>query len=225
MRFAAAPDSLAGADQTLVVATCDERWLCALTPQERREYDELPHAARRRDWLAGRRAAKRAIRARYDVRADEIELTPVPGAAPRPSIRRGTGEWAPLSLRLTIAHRDGVALAAVFSSTVLVGVDVERAGALSPAELRYFLSEDERARLGDLDATLVWVLKEAAWKALGLGAAMPLSSLQLVFRGDAPDLVAVRHGSRELRARAALARLHATRPLIAALVEIAPEAS
>lgn len=224
MPFSATPDTLAGAVHMLAVVTCDESSLCALTPREQYEYDGLPHAARRRDWLAGRCAAKRAIGTRYEIPADQVELTPVPGAAPQPSVRNRAGRWAPLPIRLTISHRDGVAIAAAFPSTACIGVDVERAGELSALELRYFLCEGERSRHDDIDATQIWVLKEAAWKALGLGPSVPLSSLQLVFR-DRRELVAVRYGSRELTARATVGPIDASPPMIAAVVEIEPEAS
>ena len=225
MPFAATPDTLSGAAYTLAVATCDESWLDPLTPREQHEYDELPHAARRPDWLAGRCAAKRAIAARWAITADQIELTPVPGSAPRPSVRNRTGGCSSLPARLTIAHRDGLAIAAAFPSTASIGVDIEREGELSPMELRYFASASERSRHDGVDATLVWILKEAAWKALGLGPSAPLSSLQLVFGDNQRELIAVRHGTRELPARAAVARVSATRSMIAALVEIAPEGS
>jgi len=225
MPFAATPATLAGAACTLATVSAHEPWLCVLTPRERREYDALPHAPRQRDWLAGRGAAKRAIGARWDVSADQIELRSLPNAAPRARIRTVAGGWSALSDRLTIAHRDGFALAAAFPSASCIGVDVERAGEPSSRELRYFLSDDERSRHAGVDATLVWVLKEAAWKALGLPPSTPLSALQLVFEADSLTLLAVRHGSRELRARAAVARIAAAPPLIAALVEIAPEAS
>lgn len=225
MPFAATPANLAGAAVTLAVASYDELSPRACTPRERSEYDRLPHAARRRDWLAGRCAAKRAIGARWDVPADRIELASTPDAAPRAAIRHRGAGWSLLPDRLTIAHRDGVALAAAFPSTASVGVDLERAGEVSPVELRYIMSEGERSRHDGIDATLVWVLKEAAWKALGLAPATVLSSLQLVFRADTRELAAVRHGTRELRARADIARFAVDRPLIAALVEIALEAS
>jgi len=225
MPFAATPDKLAGAGHTLAVATCDERSLCSLTSREQREYDGLPHAARRCDWLAGRHAAKRAIAARLHIAADQIELTSAPGAAPRASARQRNGTWTQLPLNLTIAHRDGVAIAAAFPSTASVGVDVERAGAISDAELRYFLSKGERSRIDGIDATLLWVLKEAAWKAVGPAPTTALSSLQLVFRRNTTQLIAVRHRARQLRARASIARIEAARPLIAALVEIAKGAA
>jgi phosphopantetheinyl transferase (holo-ACP synthase) len=225
MPFADSPDNLSGAAITLAIATCPEPALCALTAREQREYDALPHAARRRDWLAGRCAAKRAIGARFDMTADWIELTSVPHAAPRASVRHRARGWAPINARLTLSHRDGVAVAAAFAPSSWVGVDVERAGAVSQMERRYFLSEGERLSHRDIDATLVWVLKEAAWKALKLGAATPLSSLQLAFHDDGRHLIAVRRGGVEHRATARIARIDGPRALIAALVQISPELS
>src|SRR3954463_7753628 len=225
MSFAATSVSVAGASHTLAVACSGEMRLCALTPREQREYASLPHAARKRDWLAGRYAAKRALAARWDVPPDRIELASIPGAAPRPSLRNPAGSCSPLPDRLTIAHRDGIALAAAFPSTILVGVDIERAGELSPVELRYILSESERPPCDGVDPTLVWVLKEPAWKALGLTPRTPLSSPQLVLRAHTQELVAVRLGEHEFPACAAVSRIDASRPLIAAIVRIAREVS
>ena len=122
MPFTATPDTMAGAGYTLAAATCDELPACALTPREEREYERLPHAARQRDWLAGRYAAKRAISARWSVPAAQIELSSSPGAAPRPFVRTRSrmGGWSALSDRLTIAHHDGVAIAVAV--TLLVSV-------------------------------------------------------------------------------------------------------
>jgi 4'-phosphopantetheinyl transferase EntD len=225
MPFAATPDTLAGAAWTLAVVHRDEPGRTALTRREQREYDALPHAARRRDWLAGREAAKRAIAVRWAMSADRIELRSLPNAAPRPRVRTVTGAWSPLPDRLTIAHRDGFAFAAAFPSTASIGVDVERAGELSPWTLRYFLSEDERERHAGIDATLLWVLKEAAWKALALPPSTALSALELVFQAGTAELIAVRLGTCQLSARASVANIDASRPLIAALVVIAPEAA
>ena len=225
MSIAATSASVAGDSHTLAVARSVELRLSALTPREQGEYASLPHAARKRDWLAGRYAAKRALAARWHVPPDWIELTSIPGGAPRPSLRNPAGSWSPLSDRLTIAHCDGIALAAAFPSSILVGVDIERAGELSPLELRYILSESERPSCDGVDPTLVWVLKEAAWKALGLSPCTPLSAPQLVLRAQTQELVAVRLGEHELPACAAVARIDASRPLIAAVVRIAREVS
>ena len=225
MLFAATPDTIAGADYTFAAARCGELPACTLTHREQRDYEALPHAARQRDWLAGRHAAKRALSARWSAPAAEIELRSTPGAAPQPYVRSGTRSWSPLPGRLTIAHRDGVAIAVASPGTASVGVDLERAAELSPLQLRYIVSEAERCHLRGVDATLVWLLKEAAWKALSLAPTEPLSSLQLVFAAGTHELVGVRHGMRELKARAEVWRVLACRPLIATLVEIAPEVS
>lgn len=225
MPFAPTPNTMVGAGYTLVVATCDDLPTCALTPREQREFDGLPHADRRRDWLAGRSAAKRAIGLRWDVPAERIELISLPGAAPRACIRTRTGRWAPLPDRLTVTHRDGVAIAAAFPSIASIGVDLERAAAVSPLKLRYIASEAERSSLRDIDPTLVWILKEAAWKALGLGSATPLPSLQLVFRVGTDALTGVRHERREFEARARVGQLDVGLPLIAALVDVGSEVS
>jgi 4'-phosphopantetheinyl transferase EntD len=225
MPIAATSASVAGDSHTLAVARSVELRLCALTPREQREYASLPHVARQRDWLAGRCAAKRALATRWDVPPDWIELASMPGAAPQPSLRNPAGSWSPLPDCLTIAHRDGIALAAAFPSTILVGVDIERAGELSPLELRYILSESEGSSYDGVDPTLVWVLKEAAWKALGLSPCTPLSSLQLVLQAPSQELVAVRLGEHEFPACAAIGRIDASPPLIAAVVRIAREVS
>ncbi|HKN69200.1 MAG TPA: hypothetical protein VJW73_23135 [Gemmatimonadaceae bacterium] len=225
MPFGATPDTMAGAGYTHVVATCDARPLYPLTQREQREYEALAHAARRRDWIAGRYAAKRAISIRRNVAPDAIELASAPGAAPRAFVRTRADSWAPLPDRLTIAHRDGIAIAAAFPFGAAVGVDIERAGEVSALELGYIASEPERTRLRGIDPTLIWILKEAAWKALGLPSATPLSALQLLFGSGSDELVAVRHGTREQNARAAIRRLDAAFPLIVALVEIATEVS
>ena len=225
MPFAATPDTLAGADYTFAAASCDELPARALTLREQRDYEALPHAARQRDWLAGRHAAKRAISARWNIPAAEIELRSTPGAAPQPYVRRGTHSWSPLPDRLTIAHCDGVAIAVASAATSSFGVDLERAAEVSPLELRYVVSESERSDLCGIDPTLIWLLKEAAWKALSLTPTESLSSLQLVFAPATQKLVGVRHGTRELRARADVWRVLACQSLIAALVEIAPEVS
>lgn len=225
MPFAALPDTMAGAVCTLAIATWHELPACALTLREQREYDRLPHAARRHDWLAGRAAAKRALGARWNLPADRIELVSTRHGAPRPAARNRAGGLSPLPDRLTITHRDGVAIAAAFPSTASVGVDLERAAEVSSSELRYITSAPERARLHGIDATLIWILKEAAWKALDLAPATPLPSLQLVVQTGTLALIAVRLGARELKARADIMRLEADRPLLAALVEITPEVS
>jgi 4'-phosphopantetheinyl transferase EntD len=190
--------------------------LGALTPRERLDHDRLPTEARRRDWLAGRCAAKQAVAARSGVPVEDIQLEPRVGVAPRCTIRTHDDDWVPLPLSISIAHCDGVAIAAAFDPSTRAGVDIERVGGVQPHQHRYFLSQREHA----VDATLLWVLKEAAWKALGLSLGVPFTALELDFAPETSDLRGVRVDGALMTARARVRRLG---DMIAALVEIAPE--
>lgn len=130
-----------------------------LSPEERAEYDALPHDTRRRDWLAGRRAAKRAMAA----------------------YANSSGG----STSLSISHCDGLGLAAVADRPVRIGVDLERDGQIEHAHRRYFLAPAEWAVADRVGATLVWALKEAAWKALSLTDDTPFSALRLAIDHNA----------------------------------------
>jgi 4'-phosphopantetheinyl transferase EntD len=149
-----------------------------LTPDERREYDGLPHDARRRDWLAGRQAAKHAIAAHCGVPGTDVRLVQQIGAAP--AVRLRVDDVRPSPLSLSISHHRGRGLAAVADSPTRIGVDLERVGEIEPEHHRYFLAPSEHAVAERDGPTLVWTLKEAAWKALSLTSATPFSALRLL---------------------------------------------
>jgi phosphopantetheinyl transferase len=119
-------------------------------------------------------------------------------------VRALDGQWKPFRGSLSLAHRDGFAAAAVSRPPVRVGVDIERAAGVGTAHLRYFANEQEAAR-GPGDPAELWALKEAAWKALALGAGAPLRSLALEFDNEG-DLMAVTVDGRRRPARAAVLR-------------------
>jgi len=124
--------------------------------------------------------------------------------------------WTQLPVSVSIAHCNGVAIAAATDSSTRIGVDIERVGEIAPEHLRYFLAPSERCA----DASLAWVLKEAAWKALGLGPAVPFTALQLCFDREAGALEGVRLESMWMPARAEVMRVSSQTPLLAAVVEI-----
>lgn len=128
------------------------RAAASLTAAERRVCSALPGAARRRDWRAGRIAAKRAAA--------------LLGAAAAP-------------VTVSLAHVAGRAAAVAAPGRVRLGVDLERAGAVHPDHARYFLTAVERRLARRLTLTTLWALKEAAWKALALNPATPFTALQL----------------------------------------------
>jgi acyl transferase domain-containing protein/phosphopantetheinyl transferase len=143
-----------------------------LGEHERKAHDAmLPRA--QRPWLAGRMAAKDAVR-HLLWRGGTGELFPVElsidnDATGRPLVRTPGGE----DVRISLAHKDnlGVAHAAIGHD---VGVDIERIEARDEAFASTAFSAAERALIGPGDdaaewMTRLWAAKEAAGKRLGTG--------------------------------------------------------
>jgi 4'-phosphopantetheinyl transferase EntD len=137
---------------------------------------------RARDRLAAERAAACAVARVSGCAEDAVTLSHRAGAAPIP-MRRYAGTAEPLSCAVSIAHSAGRAVAAA-SAARRVGVDLERAGIVSPRQLRLFASRAERA-LG-IDPTVLWTLKEAAWKAFSCKSTTPFKALTVAAVGAAP---------------------------------------
>jgi phosphopantetheinyl transferase (holo-ACP synthase) len=147
-----------------------------LTPRERAVLEGFPVERRRRDWLAGRVAAKRALRAACRRQHETvpsyraIEILNDGKGAPRFTVD-GRPELAD-RLDISIAHTDGAAVAAVADmlASGTVGVDIEITRPLSPELVRRVLQPSEAERL-DETATVcptpleLWTAKEAAMKA------------------------------------------------------------
>jgi phosphopantetheinyl transferase len=130
-------------------------------------------APARRDWVAGRLAAKRVAASLAGIPLSRIRLR---------DGRDGTPEIDDVPSRhiaLSLAHAEGHAIAVATDGTLAIGVDLERAGRVAPGHARYFLSARERRRHDDGDAVVLWTLKEAAWKALRCPPSTPLGALEL----------------------------------------------
>jgi phosphopantetheinyl transferase (holo-ACP synthase) len=141
----------------------------------------------RRDWLASRLAATRATTALLARSAARTCAT------------------SAMTLSISLSHSDGHAIAAATQHPARVGVDLERDGAVAPAEARYFLSAREQRQRGHRSLTEMWALKESAWKALGCDDETAFSSLELILNNDGA-LYAVRLRSAVLAAVAELRR-------------------
>lgn len=124
------------------------------------------------DREASRLAARRAIRALVGPDATVVVIRR-PGRPPLASV----GDDRPLALSL--AHRDGLAVAIAARSECHVGIDLERLDGVAPEHARYFLTSREQAAARLLTPTLLWVVKEAVWKALSLRDDVPLTALEL----------------------------------------------
>src|SRR5579859_320966 len=157
-------------------------WLSAA---EQAEYAALRMPRRRQDWLAGRWTAKRLIQATRAEAAGAplaaIQLAPSSGRAPLASWPGCPQPWP-----TSISHCDGRAAAALCDEPRhLLGIDLERVEARSPAFADDYFTLDEIASLGrGLQAqaeqvTAIWCGKEAALKALGLGLTVDTRSVSV----------------------------------------------
>lgn len=155
-----------------------------LPPEERHACSTLP-PHRRSDWRAGRMAARGAAASGLGLDDQEpIVIDSAPGRAPQIRLRARLPDDPPrnpLPLALSLAHRDGYAAAAVSRGANRIGVDLEAAGAVPCSYARYFLTQRERDITCLRDPTEIWVLKEAAWKALGCDETVPFTALELQF--------------------------------------------
>jgi 4'-phosphopantetheinyl transferase EntD len=124
------------------------------------------------DHRASRLAARRAVRALVGPHAS-IVVERRPGKPPL--ARLGDRQAVVLSL----AHRDGLAVAVAAHAGCRIGIDLERLDAVAPEHARYFLTPRERRTARVLSHAVLWAIKEAAWKALALGDDVPLAALEL----------------------------------------------
>jgi 4'-phosphopantetheinyl transferase EntD len=145
-----------------------------LTDAELATFDALPVERRRRDWLAGRLAAKRALRAAIRKRGQPmpdyraIELWNDADGAPRFFMARMPELGHHLDISLS--HTDGAAVASVADrhASGTVGVDIETTRALPMALVSRVLQPSEAARLADGPhpaPIVMWTAKEAVLKA------------------------------------------------------------
>jgi 4'-phosphopantetheinyl transferase EntD len=165
---------------------------------EQHEFSELAHETRRRDWIAGRRAAKRAISKHYALAPADVRLAGRTDAPPVAVVRATS---SPLPLSISISHHDGVGLAAVADRPARIGVDLARLGEIDREHCRYFLTAAELSVVDRVDPTVLWALKEAAWKALSLPADRTFASVELVF-DESDEVRGLRLDSRFIAATA-----------------------
>jgi phosphopantetheinyl transferase (holo-ACP synthase) len=169
---------------------------CYLHPSEERFAAGLTVDKRRVDYVAGRVAAKRALRklaARQRGAPNGVEAALGPPTAiavlPDEGLRAGApvlfdGGGRRLPTPVSISHGAGFAYAAAAASGRL-GLDVERIeprlegfveGAFAPGEIDRWTSALGRAEADDRAVTVAWSAKEALLKLAGVGLRAPLES-------------------------------------------------
>jgi acyl transferase domain-containing protein/phosphopantetheinyl transferase len=161
-----------------------------LSLDEREIYDGLPNIQRKRQWLAGRIAAKDAVRRLmlpFDLDLCPADVIIDNDGQGRPFVRSSWLPklgWAPI---ISISHKQGMAAAIAAPSLDFagVGIDVEEIVcrdegferlALSPEEIREI--EPVESALRNSRMTQYWCAKEAAGKALGTGLSANPKSLK-----------------------------------------------
>ncbi len=129
-----------------------------LTPGELARYRNLSATSRRRDWLTGRAALRKLLR-RLDLGPDTASL-----------------EFPAANLSLTHSGGMAVAVACLDAPGPGLGVDLEAERPMRPEAARFFLGEDEMAKLNGRNAMdggaeseegllRLWTAKEALFKA------------------------------------------------------------
>ncbi|HED04910.1 MAG TPA: 4'-phosphopantetheinyl transferase superfamily protein [Candidatus Fraserbacteria bacterium] len=183
-----------GEVQALQSSGREGHWLAG---EELAQLARLRSPWRRRDWLAGRLAAKRLIRRylahelRLSLALSQILIGYEALGQPRASLASPAGERWPQAadllkeLSLSLAHSEGWGLAAL-SGAGEIGVDLQRVRPLRVGLAQRILSPSERARLAERFSCrepaallLYWTLKEAALKALGFGLRLPMRAVQV----------------------------------------------
>lgn len=165
-----------------------------LTPAERATHDAFAVPKRRREWLAGRVAAKTIIAQRHALttpdRFTRIAITPITEGPERGRPRYSIDGVAP-HFDLSIAHCGDVAIAALGDHGERIGVDLEALIDARPGFDDVTFSPTELATLAALPTparatyrTRLWTLKEALLKALGTGLRVPLPEISVLLGDD-----------------------------------------
>ncbi len=148
--------------------------------QEHRCLERFRHPARRAAWVAGRLAARRALRSWQQGSTKEGAVDPeilnAPSGAPY-FVKRA-------DLHVSISHSGGLAAATV--SRRPTGIDIELLEHRPDEFVRGFFSDSERKWIGasepkrSLRCNIGWTRKEAVSKLLGKGGSIALAALPIL---------------------------------------------
>ena len=199
VRLPAAPAAAAGLAQATLALADVEPLLeldaagaaIYLAVEERRQFARLRMRKRRLDWLAGRIVAKRCVLASWphvgpSPRASDIVVGTTDLGEPTLSFAGAHGEVA--APKISISHGGGIAMAACsWQADRLPGVDVQPITRRDAAFGKTYFTLAEQSAVAqavarkatrpELAWTVRWALKEAALKALGIGARVDFKDL------------------------------------------------
>lgn len=138
-------------------------------------------AKRRTEWLAGRLAAKHAVRAHGIARTGTRRATRTIRVTAVESGPRAGKPLVDAPVGIGISHSGGLAVAACGPRPV--GIDLELDRTLSPALVRLLRSDG--AGLAGMPPALRWACKEAVLKCFGFG--LRLDTREVALTGWRPD--------------------------------------
>lgn len=174
-----------------------------LNEAETKLYEGLKTPKRRKEWLAGRIACKRALRRHIAENGQTLAVSDIEilnAESGKPFCRRPA-----FPLSFSISHTAAGGLCAVSRAGGPIGADWETIALRDRGLLRFVAHESEFSPELETSAawqTRLWTLKEAILKLLGLGLALDMKDIRVLPReGQRPEL----HG----RARAAWEELGA----------------
>jgi len=147
---------------------------------------------RRRDWLGGRLAAKRAVRrladlGRLDWRPRSLSEVQILPSRTREPIVYSSESFLPGHVQVSISHSGQFAGAVAYNGNQgRIGFDMERVEAADPALYQLAFRESEIREietvlpaLRPVAALVLWTAKEAISKALGTGLSTCLQDIEL----------------------------------------------
>lgn len=159
---------------------------------ERAELSRLGNPQRRKQWIAGRWTAKQLIRQELPAAEANVSLSDIQihardehgrGVRPRIVIRGNELAWS-----LSISHSDeGVLVGLLASDEVSLGIDLATTTTPTAQFLRaWFTASEQQWIAADPSprCTLLWALKEAAYKACHNGEAWSPRDIEVQPRGS-----------------------------------------
>jgi phosphopantetheine--protein transferase-like protein len=163
-----------------------------LGPAEATLFRQIGSRKRRVDWLGGRVAAKRLVAAfvleTTGVALTERDIGVAADSRGAPTVRiAGRADLEHSVPAVAISHGAGRAIAVLAprNSGTRVGVDVERVEPRDDAFVRHVLTDREvrlaaTVGLNGNGSTVLWTLKEAVTKALGVGMAVDPREVEVI---------------------------------------------
>ncbi|MDP6155571.1 MAG: 4'-phosphopantetheinyl transferase superfamily protein [Candidatus Thermoplasmatota archaeon] len=181
------PIQLAGHSIFISLIQIKDRSIDSLSENELEIYSSFKLEKRKKEWMAGREAAKEAVRKfLLPYTPEGLEILTKPGGEPFVKINGKSQN----DIRVSISHSNEVAIAAVGRKPIVgLGIDAEVVEerpssflrtAFTPAERRIFQkpSGDHTA----LISTSLYTMKEAVTKALGIGLSVNTYDVELLVR-------------------------------------------